>query len=767
MHLAAWLLSTLLLALACLCGPSAMPGAQTAPASAAAEVQRLIVQLGDADPAVRDAAMQSLWDLRESAAEALREAARSQNAEVATRASLLLRRMELGVGPQASESLVRMVILARNSPDRAERSAARQRLAAMQATASPAIAQLIRDAVAGQLAEGDVAGEVLRDLRPLDRWVLARVADELSRHGDRAALLAWLEAAAGTGAPLAAANLAYAARESGKLAEILPRWRDRAEAEPSPQNRRVLACLLFAADDSEAAELMGAMPEGGSIVPVAWALLDGDVEAARRAASLQPEELTRLTLSLVIARAAGDEAESESEAALAAWLRENWRQVLETVRKERTTPHVALVRRAIVAATVAGEIDIASALADEVDAAALLRLLARRLDFQGAEDVGARHAPRDDPQRRAVQMQQARVHEELRIQGRGGRSAGELSSFGRRRVEATDAMRDGDNTRAADLLGQLARIDEGDPALRWAYGHAQALAGDAEAGRAQSESAVFMPLADSVVRRGIADEMWLHGLRDESIDQHRQAARWSTLAPADALPALDGYFERLMEEGRHAEAGRAVAAGLALLLTDAGYEAAAEADRAPYWAFFLAAELERSRMGQAIAAGEWDEAQRALDRSMSYLPQSDGAIILITALDAAGNREAADLLFIECFSRIQRASERYRQSSLLSNQAAWLAASCNRRLDTALNLAQTAVACDMSSPAALDTLAEVYLRIGQSDRARELLDRILVLAEARDEGSTAPYGQFNDYLERRQEILQRLDTPAAQGDERR
>ena len=37
--------------------------------------------------------------------------------------------------------------------------------------------------------------QVLRDLRPLDRWVLARVVDELSRHGDRAALLAWLEAA--------------------------------------------------------------------------------------------------------------------------------------------------------------------------------------------------------------------------------------------------------------------------------------------------------------------------------------------------------------------------------------------------------------------------------------------------------------------------------------------------------------------------------------------------------------------------------------------
>jgi hypothetical protein len=94
---------------------------------------------------------------------------------------------------------------------------------------------------------------------------------------------------------------------------------------------------------------------------------------------------------------------------------------------------------------------------------------------------------------------------------------------------------------------------------------------------------------------------------------------------------------------------------------------------------------------------------------------------------------------------------------MLNNQAAWLAVSCNRRLDTALNLAQTAVACDLSSPSALDTLAEVYLRLGQPERARELLERVLALAEARDANNAAPSGTFNDYLLRRQELLRRIE----------
>jgi tetratricopeptide (TPR) repeat protein len=191
------------------------------------------------------------------------------------------------------------------------------------------------------------------------------------------------------------------------------------------------------------------------------------------------------------------------------------------------------------------------------------------------------------------------------------------------------------------------------------------------------------------------------------------------------------------------------------------YEHLADDDRGLHWSFLVASELERSRMNRAAAAGEWDEAQAAMERSLSYLPETQPVIDMVGALEAAERKGEADRLFIESLERMSSALGRYRQSALLNNQAAWLAASCNRRLDTALNLAQTAVACDPGSAAALDTLAEVYLRTGQPERARELLEGVLALAESQDVGNAAPYGQFNAYLERRQEFLQRLEEPAA------
>jgi tetratricopeptide (TPR) repeat protein len=266
--------------------------------------------------------------------------------------------------------------------------------------------------------------------------------------------------------------------------------------------------------------------------------------------------------------------------------------------------------------------------------------------------------------------------------------------------------------------------------------------------------ALFMPLANPWVSRGLAGEMQLHGEIDLAVAQLFDSARWSTLIPAESLAVLETLAEYSSRAGDHEKAAQAIAAALIMLMNQEVY--AQLGDRALYFAFFLAAELERARMNMAIDAGDWPEAQASLARSLAYLPQTEAAIDLVTHLDAAGRNELADRIFSEVFGPLFNSISRYPQSSLLCNQAAWLAASCSRRLDTALHLAQSAVNSDPASPAAMDTLAEVYLRRGQPQRALELLERILALAEAQDSVGTFQSSQFSNYLKRRREFLDRL-----------
>src|SRR5690606_13975519 len=122
---------------------------------------------------------------------------------------------------------------------------------------------------------------------------------------EHATLLAWLEQASRGGAmPAAAPNYAYAVRELGDLPAEIDRWRERLEEEPSPQARRVLGCLLFAAGDREAAQGALAPLADSRLLPVAWALLDGDIPGAQAIAREHPEELVRHSLELVLSRLA-------------------------------------------------------------------------------------------------------------------------------------------------------------------------------------------------------------------------------------------------------------------------------------------------------------------------------------------------------------------------------------------------------------------------------------------------------------------------------
>src|SRR5687768_2962474 len=100
----------------------ALAATAPAPAQESQDPRQLVAQLGDADPAVREAATAALWQLRDVAIPALEEAGRSGHSEIAARANLLLGRVRLGIGPGASAGMVSLVLQARSSPEPEERS---------------------------------------------------------------------------------------------------------------------------------------------------------------------------------------------------------------------------------------------------------------------------------------------------------------------------------------------------------------------------------------------------------------------------------------------------------------------------------------------------------------------------------------------------------------------------------------------------------------------------------------------------------------------
>ena len=706
--------------------------------------------------------MRALWECGESALPALEAAADSPNPEIAARAKLLLGRIRLGVGPDAPASLVRLVVQAREAPAASERSQARLRLAAVQSGAAPAIARILAEALAPGAQPADAPEMIIAELWPADPWALARVNDELSRIGDGRILLEWLErAAAQNVSAWAAPSFAIAARSRADLEGAVARWRTRTEAEPSPENRRVLACLLFASDDPAAAESLPSGP-AAHLLPVAWALIGGDHETAKARAAAHPDELTRHALELLLARASGDQkTEFAASVQIRQWLKDNGEALVRTLREppQEVQPGVipapiSQALRAMLAALLAGELPACFALADEIDAPGLVRVHYRRLEFELGAQLVARHTQRQGDQTREVQVSQRRMRQELETQTRRGPPP-VLSSYAARRIAALDAAMRGDWPAASETFAGLVETDDSDPAVRWAWGRALVESGQAERGQEQLSRALSMPLANPWVTRALAGEMLLFGEHDLALAQLQESARWSGFVPAESLAVLETLAEYSAQARQHQQSACVLAAAMILLMNEEVY--AQLGDRALYFAFFLAAELERARMNESAGAGDWPEAQASLARSLAYLPQTEAAIDLISALDAAGHAELADRIFIEAFTPISNAVARYPQSSLLCNQGAWLAASCSRRLDSALHLAQSAVNFDPSSPAAIDTLAEVYFRRGQPQRALELLERTLALAEAQDSVGTYQSSQLLNYLKRRREFLERIE----------
>ena len=640
--------------------------------------------LADPDPIVRRAAVESL---RHSAGEPatldlLRRAADDPRPAVAAAARAVLRDVELGLdGPTPLTPADRALAAAAWGADTAEarRAAMLGLLDRLPMTARP-VARLL------------VAGP---------EWDAAEVA-AFGARVDPASLPAVVAALLETGDEAAAARFA---EEVGRPADVLaseghpPAWFDGREL-----------------DDAGPA---------GPLRAAAHEILHGRAEAARRhlaAADLSPA-------SDALARAVVAEAAGDSDLARRARLdlRDRWAD----------GDGLAAIAGGFWVGDPAAAFEKAEGRSPSV-AHGLLWVRGEWVRFVNYPD-DPRWRGRDggrvrDALRRAVQ-----AHAGLLDAGRRAgrpRVAPDVAwpaGLERLRLDAHAALRD-PAVDAGPLLARLAALEPDRPEWR-------ALAGDRETAGRMSLSLWRVRLraarfADAYAAHG-ADPRAAAWARDELA----RAASLTLLAPGGeptaAVAVASAVGQVAAEAGDWEFAARAAAAAV---LAGVGSQDAPDAPDittyTPYrgtipQAIEALAELERARAARAAAAGQWQTAREAHDSAVRLGPNRVAATIAyVRALDAAGRGEEADRVFAERFALVGAAVRELPTSGLTHNQAAWLAARCGRRLDTAGDLARTAVQLEPGNVNYLDTLAEIEAALGRMGAAMELMDRVVATCDA-------------------------------------
>lgn len=132
----------------------------------------------------------------------------------------------------------------------------------------------------------------------------------------------------------------------------------------------------------------------------------------------------------------------------------------------------------------------------------------------------------------------------------------------------------------------------------------------------------------------------------------------------------------------------------------------------------LTVAIHRTRARGLLAKGEQAAAIAELRRCEDLLP---GNIKLVEDFVSKFRQlkldREADELFERSYQVYERAIKQFPESASLHNQAAWVAALAERKLDEALRLAQRATELNPESAAYADTLAEVYFARGDRPAA--------------------------------------------------
>ena len=128
---------------------------------------------------------------------------------------------------------------------------------------------------------------------------------------------------------------------------------------------------------------------------------------------------------------------------------------------------------------------------------------------------------------------------------------------------------------------------------------------------------------------------------------------------------------------------------------------------------------------EAIADGDRELADNLFRVAFRCKPHDiDMPIVIVPVAESVFGKELADQWFDLFYQPMLKHLDEFPDDTLIGNNTAWFAASCNRHLVKAQSLASK-IAVSSPDPTYLDTLAEVEYRLGNVARAIELSERCL------------------------------------------
>ena len=128
---------------------------------------------------------------------------------------------------------------------------------------------------------------------------------------------------------------------------------------------------------------------------------------------------------------------------------------------------------------------------------------------------------------------------------------------------------------------------------------------------------------------------------------------------------------------------------------------------------------------EAIADGDRELADNLFRVAFRCKPHDiDMPIVIVPVAESVFGKELADQWFDLFYQPMLKHLDEFPDDTLIGNNTAWFAASCNRHLVKAQSLASK-IALSSPDPTYLDTLAEVEYRLGNIARAIELSERCL------------------------------------------
>jgi len=278
-------------------------------------------------------------------------------------------------------------------------------------------------------------------------------------------------------------------------------------------------------------------------------------------------------------------------------------------------------------------------------------------------------------------------------------------------------------SKAADAFASALKANPNDAQLLLLQGHALIKAGKPQEGGKLIDLAVLLPLADSRSRYYLAQTMSQLGMKRQA---ERQWQLISRTGPLDSIYVGQSLLRLFDTLGQNRQAF-----GLRALHAERFRLACLKANTSltkPQYYLSVAAQAHAGAAGDLLQQGKADLAlEYGLKLGELGSHSTDQVIALVGAFDKAGHKEHGDRIFDVVFKPLQGLCAKWPKSALQHNNAAWLAARCNRELDKGLEYASRAVSLRPGRASFLDTLAEVHFRRGNKAEAIKLAKRCIEL----------------------------------------